>query len=154
MRRAELRAIAGAAALAALAAATPARACTVSVTSVAFGTYDTISPADDDSAGTLSLVCHPSVNSPKVEIGGGSSGSPLARTLRNGAVTLDYNLYSDAARTIVWGDDSTGSSVTLSGGASAGGQRRFNRPIYGRIPALQPVGAGLYSDMLIVTVTF
>ena len=148
------RASAALAALAALAAADPAGACTVSVTSVAFGSYDTLSPASTDSAGTLTAVCHPSDQSLEVAISGGSSGSPLARTMRNGTEVLDYNLYGDAARTAVWGDGSSGATVTITNGDVSAGQRTFNRPIYGRIPALQAVGAGTYSDNLVVTVTF
>ena len=148
------RAPAALAALAALAAADPAGACTVSVTGVAFGSYDTLSPASTDSAGMLTAVCHPSDQSLEVAISGGSSGSPLARTMRSGAEVLDYNLYADAARTTVWGDGTSGAMVTITNGTVSAGQRTFNQPIYGRIPALQAVGAGTYSDNLVITVTF
>ena len=148
------RAVAAVGVLAALVAVTPARACTISVTSVAFGTYDTISPANDDTTGTLIAACHPSVHAPEIWISAGSAGSIMSRAMRNGAVTLNYNLYADAGRTIVWGDGTTGTSVALSGGSVSAGERRFTRTIYGRIPALQPVVAGAYGDMLIVTVVF
>ena len=153
MRRIERHAIA-AASLLALFAAGSAEACTISVTSVTFGTYDTINPANDDGTGTLTAVCHPSVQSPVVTIAAGSSGAILARTMLNGATTLDYNLYTDIGRTTIWGDGTTGASVTLTGGTVVAGQRIFNRTIYGRIPALQPVGAGLYTDTMVVTLTF
>jgi spore coat protein U-like protein len=149
-----LRSVAAAGVLAALVAGTPAGACTITVTSVAFGTYDSISPANDDSTGTLIAACHPSVHAPEVWISAGSAGSIMSRSMRNGAVTLNYNLYADAARTMVWGDGTTGTSVALSGGSVSAGERRFTRPIYGRIPGLQPVVAGAYIDTLIVTVVF
>ena len=44
--------------------------------------------------------------------------------------------------------------MTLSGGTISGGTRNFSRSIFGRIPALQNVGAGSYSDTIILTVTF
>ena len=141
-------------AFATLAAAAPAAACTVSVTSVAFGSYDSLNPANSDSAGMLTAVCHPRDQSLEVAISGGSSGLPLARTMRNGAAVLDYNLYADAARTTVWGDGTSGAMVTITNGTVSAGQRTFNQPIYGRIPALQAVGARTYSDNLVVTVTF
>ena len=153
-RPAPLRIASAFAALTAVTIATPADACTVSVTSVAFGNYDTLSPANTDSAGMLTAVCHPSDQSLVVAISGGSSGSPLSRTMRNGAFSLNYNLYSDAARTAVWGDGTSGATVTVTNGSVSSGQRTFNRPIYGRIPALQAVGAGTYADSLVVTVTF
>ena len=138
-----------------LAHASPAAAaCSVSVTGVAFGAYDTLSPANDDSAGSLTAVCHPSDQSIEVLISGGSSGSVLARTMRNGAQVLNYNLYTDAARTSVWGDGSSGNTLTLNNGNVSSGQRTFSQPIYGRIPALQAVGMGSYNDTLVVTVVF
>ena len=137
------------------ATASPAMAaCSVSVTGVAFGAYDTLTPANDDSAGSLTAVCHPSDQSIEVWISGGSSGSVLARTMRNGAEVLNYNLYTDAGRTIVWGDGSSGNALNLNNGTVSGGQRTFSQPIYGRIPALQAVGAGTYNDTLVVTVVF
>ena len=153
MRRAD-RLRLGAALVAALAAPATAEACTISVTSVAFGTYDTLSPAVDDGTGSVALACHPSVSAPIVTIEAGWSGSILGRQMHNGATPLGYNLYSDAAHTILWGNGAVGAAVTLTGGVVSGGQRRFNRTIYGRIPALQNVGTGVYSDTLVITVTF
>jgi spore coat protein U-like protein len=137
-----------------MAAATPAGACTVSVSSVAFGSYDTLSPTATDSAGSLTAVCHPSDQSIEVWISGGSSASVMARTMRNGTAVLNYNLYADAARTTVWGDGTSGTAVTLNNGIVSGGDRTFTRAIYGRIPALQAVGMGTYNDNLVVTVVF
>ena len=78
MPRTELRALAAAAACAALMAASPAAGCTISVTPVAFGNYDPLSAANDDSTGTLIAVCHPSVQSLVASVDGGSSGSVAA----------------------------------------------------------------------------
>lgn len=140
--------------IAAVAAPARAEACTIGVTGVAFGSYDTMSPASDDGTGTLTLACAPSVSAPVVTIEAGSSGSILDRTMLNGATSLSYNLYSDPTRLIVWGNGAVGAAVTLTGGVVSAGQRRFTRTIYGRIPALQNVGAGPYNDTLVITVTF
>ena len=133
----------------------PAAACTVSSTGVAFGAYDTRATGHDDSSGTISVACHPSVGAPIVQLGTGQSGTYSTRAMSGGAWTLNYNLYVDATRTTIWGDGSGGSvSQTLSGGNVAGGERRFSRTVYGRIPARQNVGAGSYGDTIVMTVTF
>jgi spore coat protein U-like protein len=67
-----------------------------------------------------------------------------------GAERLLYNLYLDAARTIVWGDGTggsqTGPMVTTRG---AGGTTTAY--VFGRIPAGQDVAAGVYGDTIRVT---
>ena len=138
----------------ALLAASPAGACTISATGVAFGAYDPTSPSNDDGTGNVSLSCPPSVQAPVVALEAGGSGSIAARRMRSGIYTLNYNLFTDAARLILWGNGSVGSTVTLSGGTVSAGQRNFSRTIYGRIPAAQNVGAGTYNDTLVVTVIF
>jgi len=139
---------------AALLAASPAGACTISATGVTFGAYDPTSPSNDDGTGTVSLSCPPSVHSPVVALEAGGSGSIAARRMQNGIYLLNYNLFTDTTRLILWGNGVVGSTVTLSGGTVAGGQRNFSRTIYGRIPAAQNVGAGVYGDTLVVTVIF
>ena len=139
----------------ALLRADPAGACTVSASGVAFGAYDTMSPAPDDSAGDVTIVCHPSVGAPIVALGAGISGLFSPRTMSSGAATLDYNLYTSATYSLVWGSGVGGSAtVTLSGGTVSAGQRTFTRTIYGRIPPGQQVPAGTYADTIMVTVIF
>lgn len=142
------------AAAAALLAAKPASACTISATGVAFGAYNPQGGSNKDGTGTIALACAPSVSAPIVALGAGSSGSILARTMHNGATALNYNLFTDVPRSILWGDGTVGVTVTLSGGVVSSGQRNFSRTIYGRIPASQNVRAGAYNDTLVVTVTF
>ena len=143
------------AALGALAVPAAGQACTVSATGVAFGTYDSITPAPDDGVGSVILVCHPNVHSAEVQLGAGLSGSYAPRRMRNGVILLDYNLYTSTARNIVWGNGSGGTvTVTLTGGTVTAGSRTFNRPIYGRIPAGQAVAMGTYTDTIVVTVVF
>ena len=155
MQPASSRALLAAALLAAPLIGAPAAACTISGTGVAFGAYDPQSAASDDSAGTVSVNCHPSVESPIVALSTGQSGSYAARRMSGGSFNINYNLYTSGARTIVWGDGTGGSvTQTLSGGTVSGGTRTFSRTIYGRIPALQNVGAGPYSDTITLTVTF
>lgn len=129
-------------------------ACTASTTAVSFGTYDTLSPANDDSTGVVRADCDNGERDLVASINGGSSGSIAARTLLNGATALNYNLYTTAARTIIFGDGITGSTVLMNFVNSAGGVRHYDAVVYGRIPPLQPVGVGLYTDTVTFTITF
>ena len=158
MLRAELCAHAAAIALALgllLESASASAACTVSSTGVAFGAYNPQSGTPDDSTGTVQADCHPNDHDIQVDIGAGLSGSFATRSMSSGAAMLNYNLYTNVARTIIWGDGTGGSSnQTLTGGSVSGGTRRFTGTVYGRIPAAQNVPAGTYGDTLIVTLTF
>jgi len=154
MRRARSTALL-AAALALGAIGTEARACTVSSAGVAFGAYNPRSTGARNGTGTISIACATTVTAPVVALSAGASGSYAARRMTSGGWSFNYNLYTNSARTIIWGDGSGGSvSQTLSGGTISGGQRRFTPTVYGRIPALQNVGAGSYGDTVIMTVTF
>lgn len=143
-------------ALAALFAAAPANACSVTANAVNFGNYDPQTPAPTDGAGFIFLNCAASTTAPEIELGTGGSGTFALREMNNGTSDLGYNLYTSAARTFVWGDGSSGTmTVTASGGFVIFGRRLFFPTIYGRIPASQTqVTAGTYGDTLFVTVTF
>jgi spore coat protein U-like protein len=68
----------------------------------------------------------------------------------NGGYILDYNLYTDPNRMVVWGDGISGVTVSGSGTGST-----VDHPVYGRIPGGQ-TGAyiGSYSDTITVTLSF
>jgi spore coat protein U-like protein len=141
---------ASAAALSVLLAASGARAvtCTIDATSsVAFGTYNI--GAANDSLGTITYTCHGNPGA-VVSLGTGGSGSYSPRRMTAGGPdVLTYNLYTTAARTQVWGDG-TGGTVTVS--VAPGNSVVLN--VYGRIPALQGVTPGSYTDSVVVTFTF
>ncbi|MCU4385545.1 spore coat U domain-containing protein [Acinetobacter radioresistens] len=121
--------------------------CNVSSNGVSFGNYDVFAVNHTDSAGTLTVNC--SVETPPytLKLAPGSSGNFSQRKMFKGGDYLAYNIYSDAARTLVWGDG-TGKSVTKSGQAGATEQHT----LYGRIPAKQNVFVGNYLDTIIVTI--
>ena len=130
----------------AAAAARAAPSChNITVTTLAFGNYDVYSATPLDSAGTISYSCPPPAV-PVVDISAGNSGSfsPRAMSLTGSADTLKYNVYTDAARTTVWG--STPLAVPQGNNLSV--------PFYGRIFPLQDVSVGTYTDTLIVTFNF
>lgn len=126
-----------------------------SVVGVSFGNYNVYSSADVDGAGSFTFLCEqglPSVVT--IDISTGSSGSYATRTLKNGTSTLNYNVWSTAARTgDPWGDGTN--STTHYGPVLVvlGEQTTLN--VYGRIPGAQANAlAGAHSDTLILTITF
>ncbi|GGX19816.1 hypothetical protein GCM10007242_28420 [Pigmentiphaga litoralis] len=120
--------------------------CTASASSIAFGAYDPFSAVPLDSNGSVQITCDV-VTSYMIALNAGASSS-LDRAMVFGAYRLNYNLYTEATRTVVWGDGS-GGSASVSGSGTA-----VTFPVYGRIPARQNVHAGSYADTLIVTVTY
>lgn len=134
------------------------QSCSVSATAVNFGTYNPLSGSATQSTGTVAVVCQVLlvglfVNW-TVTLSTGSSGNYVARQLLSGANSLSYNLYTDAARTSVWGDGTNGTSVVSANPFLVVGSNTVNYTVYGRIPAAQDRPAGSYSDTLTVTMTY
>jgi spore coat protein U-like protein len=140
------------AAAALLLPAVPAAAkvtCTVSSPGVALGVYNPKSATNLDGTGSVTVTCTQSTGGITVTASAGL-GTVLNRHMSNGTSNLNYNLYVDAARTIVFGNGTAGQlSYTIPSSPLF-----LSKTIYGRIAALQNVTAGSYSDSLIITVTF
>jgi spore coat protein U-like protein len=130
--------------------------CTVTTTGVSFGTYNPLSQVDNGSAGTIRVVCTLILSlagSFTIDLSTGASGSYSQRTLKKGASTLAYNLFSDSAYSRIWGNG-TGGSTQVSQSFSGLFVVDRTLTVYGRIPAGQNVSAGAYADTVIVTVTY
>ena len=123
-------------------------ACTLNVTGVNFGSYDVFSNSALDSTGNIDVNCPIGVGYSMALTTGG--GTHTQRVMGSGAHRLNYNLYTAANRAVVWGDATSG-TVTVNG---TGIGVNVNHAVYGRIPALQNVHAGSYSDIIIVELTF
>jgi spore coat protein U-like protein len=123
-------------------------ACTATAVPVIFGAYNPVSGQVLDSAGRVDVSCVPSAGY-TISLSAGL-GSYAARQMASGPDRLEYNLYTDFARTIVWGDG-TGGSFSVGGTA---GIAPVSHTVHGRIPRGQPVRAGAYSDTVLVTVSF
>jgi spore coat protein U-like protein len=92
----------------------------------------------------------------RLAISGGSSGSAAQRQMqRTGAPTpLLYNLYEDAAYTVVW-TATTGGRPDEFLNIPARTTTELRRPIFGKIPGSQTgVTVGLYSDQLLAIVRY
>lgn len=126
-------------------ATTAAAACTASSQAVSFGAYDTRSLEPLDGVGTVSVNCDTSTSF-TVALSSGS-GTAERRQMTSGASQLDYNFYTDATRTVIWGDGVSGTTVSATGTA-------VDLTVYGRIPPQQNVTAGAYSDRVVVTISY
>jgi len=74
--------------------------------------------------------------------------------MSNGSSQLAYNLYTDSARTSVWGDGSSGTAKVSDGYLLGLFTVAKDYPVYGRIPELQNAAVGSYLDTVVVTVNY
>lgn len=121
-----------------------------SATDLAFGSQGVIT-ANIDAQSTISVQC---TNTTPYTIGinvGNGAGATVASRKMTGsaAATVNYSVYRDAARTLVWG-------TTIGTDTLAGTGNGSTQPItvYGRVPPQATPAAGAYSDTLTVTVTY
>ncbi|MBY0502035.1 MAG: spore coat U domain-containing protein [Alphaproteobacteria bacterium] len=122
--------------------------CTISATDFLFEDYDgTGGQALIQSPQTpITVTC---ANGVGYTIGASAgSGSFTTRTMKNGANSINYNLYTDNGYATVWNN-----STQLVNGNGNGSPQ--TPTIYGQIPANQTVNTGLlYSDILTLTLKY
>lgn len=128
--------------------ATVQRACSISTTNLNFGTYTRVQ-LDGQSA--IQLTC---TNGTAWNVGLDAGTFPGATvTTRDmngpGPFELGYSLFSDAGRTVNWGNTVGTDTVP---GTGTGVSQTLN--VYGRIPAAQNVRPGSYVDTIVATITF
>jgi spore coat protein U-like protein len=115
---------------------------------VNFGSYDVFSNTPLDSTGNIDVNCPSGVGYSMALTAGG--GNHTQRVMGSGVHRFNYNLYTAADRAVVWGDATSG-TVTVNG---TGIGVSVNHGVYGRIPALQNVHPGSYSDTIAIMITF
>ena len=134
------------------------QSCNVSATAVNFGVYNPLSGLPTDATGTVTVSCQVVIVglfvSWTIGLSSGSSGSYVNRQLHSGADALNYNIYTTAAHTVVWGDGTGGTGVVSDNPFLIVGPDSVNYTAYGRLFAGQDRAAGSYSDTIIVTVTY
>ena len=147
----------------AAAAATPAGAavsCTVNPAPLAFGSFTPIDNAIHDSDTTIAVDCVSDVGAEQasvtVALDGGVGGQMSRRQMQAGGSGLRYNIFTDPARSIMWGDGSSGSTPGAVLVLSAPNQpQRQEFTAYGRVEAGQSTAAvGVYSDSVVLTVAY
>lgn len=120
------------------------------VTPVNFGVYNVFNTLpDNDGVGSIRVVCSGGGGPFVVTLSSGQSSSYASRVMRSGANTLNYNLYTAAARTLVWGNG-TGGSGTMTWTKNS----TTTLSVYGQIPAGQDVPVGVYTDNITAIVNF
>ena len=122
--------------------------CTIAVSNLTFGNYSVAALNVNTS---VNITC---TNSTPYQVGldaGSGTGATVSqRKLNSGTSnTLNYSLYQDPAKTIVWG--TTAGTNTVSGTGTGYPQ---SITVYGNIPANQVAAYGAYSDTIVATVYF
>jgi spore coat protein U-like protein len=138
--------------------------CTISASSVNFGTYDPLLSQPDDSTASVTVTCShvpPGASnvSYAIAVTNGQNGtSATTRQMASGTARLGYNVFDDAGRSQVLGTG-TGGTIVARGSMTVGPgngneTRSVTHTFYGRVPqALDPV-PGAYNDTLLLTLTY
>ena len=129
-----------------------AQACTISATSVNFGTYNVFNGSDVASTGTVTYRCNGSAHNITVALTQGASATFNPRQMQKGAEALTYNLFRDASHSTIWGDGTSGTSVYQL--ANPPNNTNVNLTVYGSVSAGQDVSAGTFSDTVTAVVNF
>lgn len=128
-----------------------AQSCTVSMTNVAFGTINVLPGTAVDTTATVTVTCSGGSGSQRVcvNIGCGSACDSTSRMMTGpSSSTARYDLYSNSARTTLWGSwqtgyDTAGVQMSVSKNSSA------NQTVYARFLASQSTDlAGSYTATL------
>jgi spore coat protein U-like protein len=124
--------------------ATVQATCSVTATAMAFGTY--IPTAASANTSTISVTCTNGTPATFLLNAGTASGATVTnRSMTNGAVLLNYGLFSDAAHTANFGTTTTAVNGTGSPVVTT---------VYGQIPAGQYVAPNTYTDTITATVSY
>jgi spore coat protein U-like protein len=118
---------------------------------VGFGIYNAFDTLPNASGvGSISIRCQGGGGyAYDVSLSSGQSHSFVSRLMKSGANSLNYNIFTSASRTVIWGDGTGGSSTQTAYKNST-----TTLSLFGQIPAGQDVAIGTYTDNLIATVKF
>lgn len=126
--------------------------CTVNPTTLAFGNYSSEVNTALDAVASLRITCtNTTPYQVGLDAGAGPSATVSTRKMTSGASALNYSLYQNAGRTIIWGNTTTGTVNTMSGTGTGTTQQM---QVYGRVFPQQVVSAGAYNDRVTIMVYF
>lgn len=138
--------------------ATIAAACSLSTTTLNFGSAGTSIASNIDSTATITAQCT-STTPYSIGMNDGTNASGSQNRMRLGATSnyVNYELYTDNARTKAWATTTSTSSCT--GGTSTcilgtGTGSNQSVTIYGRVPPQTAPAAGTFSDTVVITATY
>jgi len=132
-----------------------AGSCTITnVVGVTFGSYDVFSNMPTDAVGNVTYRCIDlGTDLITIDLNKGNSNSYNSRTLKSSDDALNYNLYLDSGKNIIWGNGTESSSHY--GPLNPTNNSDVMVSIYGRIPAQQTrTKSGNYSDTITITIFF
>lgn len=137
----------------------PNISCSIAATPLAFGEYLPYRAVPTESISEITVTCTTSGNVEEPWSGVIFLVGPrpaIDRQMRQGPDALQYRLYLDPARTMVWGDnDGMANSLPISGTVSPSVPFRQTIVVYGHIPAMQtssPVAQ--YGDQITATLSY
>ena len=130
--------------------------CGVSTTPVYFVNYDVFSLSPAYSTGIVAVSCNAPPQNPlavtiSINSGGSETFNPRQMMAATGSDRLNYFLFTDASRTVIWGDGTGGTSTVTN---MVTKNVPWNATIFGMLPPRQNLSAGNYSDTLLVTVNW
>ena len=121
--------------------------CTIAALPLAFGNY---SSAAVNATTTVTVGCTLGTTyNVGLDVGQGTGATVAQRKMTFNTNTLGYALFSDAARTVAWGNTVGTNTVT---GTGTGGTQTLT--VYGQVPANQLVAPGAYTDLVTATITY
>ncbi|GAA5067895.1 Csu type fimbrial protein [Lysobacter panacisoli] len=129
--------------------------CLIAAQNLDFGTHTSLATARDAQA-NLTVTCT-NGTAYTVKLNAGLNGTlPNRRMALNGTgpQTINYNLYTTAARNTIWGDGASGTSTVIGAGTGAGQGTPTAHTVYGRVPATPTFTAGSYTDTVTATVEY
>lgn len=140
-------------------ASAQAYSCSIDADPLPFGQYDPLVGTRVDGAGEVSVSCSllglvSLLVSYEISLDRGTGGNYHPRTLSSAVDTLDYNLYTNSARSEVWGDGTDGTGTKSDGYTLGLTTVTRYYTVYGRIFSDQNVATGLYDDVITATVDF
>jgi spore coat protein U-like protein len=127
--------------------------CTIAATGLSFQTGASgLLNQDLTTQGSLTVQCTNN-DAYKITLSPGASTVQTARTMVGtaGGATVNYQLYTDSARSLIWGDG-TGGTVASTGTGTGNSQTII---IYGKVPAQSPTPRPTtYTDTITATIYF
>ena len=127
----------------------PAASCTVSTATLDFPIADALA-ANIDQTSTIRIACSGTTPySIGLDAGAGAGATAAVRKLTGAAASVDYALYRDGARTMLWGD-----TVGIDAEAGTCSGLAQTHTLYGRVRAQPTPVPGTYTDTITVTVTY
>ena len=131
-----------------------------SAAGVAFGVYDDSSSMPRDTATNMTINCTRNGGPPNVSVTlalgpSATSGSSSNRSMRqgNGSI-INYNLFRDSSRGLVWGQTPGVDTITNSLSIPNKSTVSISFTIFGRISALQNASVGTYGDSVMATISY